>query len=208
VRTNPNITTSTEGRDVTTSERDGNASAPTAPASAGESAPAAPVVAGAAGSRGNDDGIVVRTARADDAPALAALSTELGYPADTVQIERRLSGVLAADDDVVFVAVARPDDVVGFVHALEKRLLVSEPYVELGGLIVASAARRRGAARLLIEAVERWTIARGVDLLRVRSGRTRRVADIAYRRCGFELEKEQRVFIKRLAGLRAPGAPS
>ncbi len=182
---------------MTTGERDGNASAP-----------AAQVAAGAAGSQGGGDDIVVRTARADDAPALAGLSTELGYPADTAQIERRLRGALAADDDVVFVAVVRPGDVVGFVHALEKRLLVSEPYVELGGLIVTSTARRRGAARLLIEAVERWTIARGVDLLRVRSGRTRDVADVAYRRCGFELEKEQRVFVKPLAARRARGAPS
>lgn len=141
----------------------------------------------------------MRVARAGDAPALAAFSSELGYPADQTQIERRLSVVLASDADAVFVAVAEQAAVVGFVHALEKRLLVSEPYVELGGLIVAPAARRRGAARLLIAAVERWALGRGVGLLRVRTRREREVADVAYRRCGFQLEKEQRVFIKPLA---------
>ena len=151
----------------------------------------------AAASAGRE--VAVRTARAGDAPALAALATELGYHADTAQIERRLHGVLADVDDVVFVAVAPEGDVVGFVHAFEKRLLVSDPYVELGGLIVVATARRRGAARLLIAAVERWTLARGVDLLRVRTRVEREEANVAYRRCGFELEKEQRVFVKQLA---------
>lgn len=38
------------------------------------------------------EGIVVRAATAGDAPALAALSTELGYPTDAGQIAERLRG--------------------------------------------------------------------------------------------------------------------
>jgi GNAT superfamily N-acetyltransferase len=143
--------------------------------------------------------LTVRAARARDVPALAALSTELGYPADAGQIEERLSVLLASDSDAVFVAEAERAGIVGFVHGGERRLLVSEPFVELGGLIVAAAARRRGAGALLLAAVERWALARGVDLVRVRSRRERDVADVVYRRCGFDLEKEQRVFTKRLA---------
>jgi GNAT superfamily N-acetyltransferase len=153
---------------------------------------------GTTATRGDREEVTVRPARADDAPVLTVLSAELGYPAERAQIERRLRGVLASGDDAVFVAVTEGAGVVGFVHALEKRLIVNEPFVELGGLIVAAGARRRGAARLLIEAVERWATARGVDLLRVRTRKEREVADVAYRRCGFELEKEQRVFTKRL----------
>ena len=145
------------------------------------------------------EGIVVRAARAGDAPALSALATELGYPTDTAQIEPRLSMLLGSDCDAVFVVEAEGNEVVGFIHGAEKQLLVSARYVELGGLIVAAAARRRGAARLLIEAVERWARERNVDLLRVRTRFERDVADVAYRRCGFELEKKQRVFVKPLA---------
>ncbi len=145
------------------------------------------------------EGIVVRAATAGDAPALAALSTELGYPTDAGQIAERLRGLLAGADDVVFVAVADAARIVGFLHAAEKRLLVSEPFVELEGLIVAAPARRHGAAGLLIEAVEHWTQERGVGLLRVRARLERDLADRFYRRHGFELEKEQRVFIKSLA---------
>jgi len=145
------------------------------------------------------EGIVVRAARAGDAPALAALATELGYPSETAPIAGRLRGLLAGADAVGFVAVADGAQIVGFVHAAEKRLLVSEPFVELEGLIVAAAARRQGAAGLLVEAVERWARERNVDLLRVRTRFERDVADVAYRRCGFELEKKQRVFVKPLA---------
>ena len=184
-------------------------------------------------SRGARVGLTVRPARAGDAPALAALSTELGYPAQEAQIECRLKVLLASDDDVVFVAAAgagvadgagaetadgaraetavgvlaagaqgqgqgRRPELLGFVHAAEKRLLVSEPFVELEGLIVAAAARRHGAAAALVDAVERWSLARGVRELRVRARLERDVADRFYRGRGFKLEKKQRVFSKRL----------
>jgi GNAT superfamily N-acetyltransferase len=134
-------------------------------------------------------GVTVRPARASDAPALAGLATELGYPVDATGIARRLSGLLGGSDDVVFVAVADEAEIVGFVHAAEKRLLVSEPFVELEGLIVTAAARRRGGAGELIAAVERWALARDVSELRVRARVERDVADLFYRRQGFSLEK-------------------
>ncbi|HUK78287.1 MAG TPA: GNAT family N-acetyltransferase [Thermoleophilia bacterium] len=143
-------------------------------------------------------GVTVRQAGASDAPALADLATELGYPVDAAGIARRLSGLLSGRDDVVFVAVTDETEIVGFVHAAEKRLLVSDPFVELEGLIVTAGARRRGGAGELIAAVERWAIARGVTELRVRARVERDVADLFYRRQGFSLEKEQRVFAKQL----------
>jgi cobalt/nickel transport system ATP-binding protein len=172
----------------------------------------------AAGSRDRDAGVLarlggagsigVRAARKGDEPALAALSSALGYRADAVRIERRLSVLAAGVDDVVFVAVTESAEVVGFVHVAERRLLVSEPFVELEGLIVAAAARRRGVAGLLIAAAERWALGRGVGELRVRARFERDVADLVYRRRGFELEKKQRVFSKRLEGSGATDLPS
>ena len=66
-------------------------------------------------------GVTVRAARAGDAPALAALATELGYPSDTARIAPRLNGTAGERDDVVFVAAAEGGEIVGFVHAAEKR---------------------------------------------------------------------------------------
>lgn len=92
----------------------------------------------------------------------------------------------------------RGSELLGFVHAAERRLLVSEPFVELEGLIVAVAARRHGAAATLVAAVERWALARGIGELRVRARLERDVADRFYRGRGFALERKQRVFSKRL----------
>ena len=151
----------------------------------------------AAASAGRE--VVVRAARAGDAPALAAPVTELGYPSDATQITRRFGGLSAGHDDAVFVIVTHARKVVGFVHVAERRLLVSEPFAELEGLFVAEAARRRGAAGRLIAAAEQWALARGIGELRVRARVERDVADLAYRRRGFDLAKEQRLFVKRLA---------
>ncbi len=142
--------------------------------------------------------ITVRAARAGDAPALAALSTELGYPVDTARMESRLAVVLASADDAVFVAVTEEDDPIGFVHAMERRLLVSEPFVELGGLVVAEAARLQGAGRHLAEAAARWAMGRGVGQFRVRSRQDRVAAHAFYTRCGFQIEKAQTVFRREL----------
>jgi GNAT superfamily N-acetyltransferase len=115
------------------------------------------------------------------------------------EIEVRLDYASARDDHAVLVATADSGEIVGFVHAHERRLLVSEPYAELGGLVVAAEARRRGAGRRLVGEVERWARDRGLALVRVRSGVMRRDADAFYRAEGFGVEKEQTVFDKRLS---------
>jgi len=141
--------------------------------------------------------VTVREARAGDAPALAVLMTELGYPTRERRAAERLSGLLAGADDVVFVA-AMGGAVVGFVHAAERRLLVSDRFVEMEALIVTAGARRHGAAADLVAAVEGWSRARGVAELRVRARVERAAAHRFYRGRGFALAKQQRLFVKRL----------
>jgi N-acetylglutamate synthase-like GNAT family acetyltransferase len=144
---------------------------------------------------------IVREARADDAAVLAALMTELGYPTEEQRAAQRLTALFTSADDVVFVAVTADGAVVGFVHAAERRLLVSDRFVEMEGLIVTAAARRGGAAAGLVAAVEAWTLARGVPELRVRARIERDVAERFYRGRGFSLAKQQRLFVKALRAL-------
>ena len=143
---------------------------------------------------------IARRAAPHDAAALAALATELGYPSEPTATAARLNGLLSSAADVVFVVAGERGGLLGFVHAAEKRLLVSAPFVELEGLIVSAAARRRGVAAALVAAVEAWSLERGVGELRVRARVERDVADRFYRGRGFALEKQQRVFVKRLEG--------
>jgi len=103
-----------------------------------------------AGTRMNEARTTVRAACADDAGVLAALTTELGCPTGAERAARRLAALFESADDVVFVAVAPNGAVVDFVHAAARRLLVSDPFVEMEGLSVTAAAG-------LVAAVEAWT---------------------------------------------------
>jgi GNAT superfamily N-acetyltransferase len=141
---------------------------------------------------------IVREACAGDAAALAALMTELGYPTGAPRAAARLAELLGGADDVVFVAVATNGAVVGFVHAAERRLLVSDRFVEMEALIVTAGVRRQGAAAGLVAAVESWTLARGLVELRVRARVERDAAHRFYQGRGFALAKQQRLFVKRL----------
>jgi GNAT superfamily N-acetyltransferase len=142
--------------------------------------------------------VTIREARAGDAAALAALVTELGYPTGESRAAERLAALFTGEDDVVFVAVAADDTVVGFVHAAERRLLVSDRFVEIEALIVTVAARWHGAGAGLVGAAEAWTLARGVPELRVRVRTERDAANRFYRGRGFARAKQQRLFVKAL----------
>jgi len=142
--------------------------------------------------------VTIRQAHADDAAALVALMTEVGYPTPGPRAAERLAVLFPSEDDVVFVAVAADNTVVGFVHAAERRLLVSDRFVEMEGLIVTASARRHGAAASLVAAVEDWTPARGVAELRVRARIERDDAHRFHQERGFALAKRQRMFVKPL----------
>ena len=141
----------------------------------------------------------VRAARAGDAPALAALSTSLGYPATAGEIEARLRVLERSDGDAVFVAVDDEDAPIGFVHVAARDELVVAPCAKIEGLDVGEAFRRRGAATGLIEAVEAWAAARGLGVVMVRSRTERAAAHAFYSSLGYEVDKRQTVFRKRLA---------
>ena len=139
--------------------------------------------------------VIVREARPGDAPALAALAGVMGYDVTAGEAAERLARQLSEASGAVFVAEI-DGRVAGYVQAVERRILVVEPFVELGGLAVLPGARRRGLARLLLAAVDAWAASRGFDLVRVRSRRERDDAHATYLACGFALDKEQLVFSK------------
>ena len=144
--------------------------------------------------------IAVRAARAGDAPALAALSTALGYPADAEQIAVRLD-VLGerGQREAVFVAVDERDTAIGFVHIAVREELVLPAYGMVEGLDIEPDWQRRGVGRVLMAAAEAWAAARGVGFVKVRTRTERAAAHAFYEGLGYETVKEQKVMRKRLA---------
>ena len=144
--------------------------------------------------------VAVRRMRADDAAAAAELARQLGYPTTAAQAGERLRRAAQTPDAVVLVAEAAAGRVVGWAHAFGVYLLESEPYAELGGLVVDEGERGRGVGRALVAAVESWAREGGFASVRLRSNVVRERAHAFYERLGYERVKTQHCFRRELRG--------
>lgn len=139
----------------------------------------------------------IRPMTREDLPAVARLSSQLGYPVAEPAIAQRFEE-LSSQDNGLFVAVNSNTGVVGWIHVVSARTLTDEPMAEIDALIVDEAARNRGVGRELVRAAEGWAATRGYRTLRVRTRVTRERAHAFYRKAGFTLNKTQHVFDKDL----------
>jgi len=140
----------------------------------------------------------VRRGIASDAPALARLTSQLGYPATEDSIQPRLARILQSPSDCLLVVEIPGTGVVGWVHGFLCQLLESGYRVEIGGLVVDERWQRRGLGRHLVRALERWAADRGAAELSVRCRTERADAHRFYEGLLFRHSKTQRVFRKQI----------
>ena len=140
----------------------------------------------------------IREATAQDAPELAALTSQLGYPSDTDEILARLARLAASRDDVVIVAVDDHDRPIGWIHVAMLALLEHSDYASINGLVVDEGRRSRGIGQALVAAGEAWARERGAAEITVRSRSTRERAHRFYERLGYTQVKLSHVFAKPL----------
>ena len=139
--------------------------------------------------------MTIRSARAEDAEALARLAGELGYPSTADEILARFAALPAGDE----VLVAESDGGLdAWMHLGIVVSLESGPFAEIRGLVVTESRRSTGIGASLIRAAEEWARTRNVARLRVRTNVTRKRTHVFYERCGFVLKKEQRAYEKSL----------
>jgi len=145
-----------------------------------------------------DKGLKIRRAKSADAPRIAALSGQLGYPATAAQMRKRLRGIAPASQHAVFVAESAKDGVIGWVHVSRQPLLEVELRAEVNGLVVAEGRRSLGAGARLLAAAEDWARKHGCKGMSVRSNVIRDRAHKFYERSGYEHYKTQKSFRKPL----------
>jgi N-acetylglutamate synthase-like GNAT family acetyltransferase len=129
--------------------------------------------------------IVVRDATTGDAPQIARLLDQLGYPSTPQQVLERLEYWLVDQHSQVLVAVG-PTDVMGCLS------LHAVPYLEKSGrwariesLVVDALARRSGVGAALVEAAESAARHWGCLAVEVTSSRRRHDAHAFYQRLGY-----------------------
>lgn len=143
------------------------------------------------------ENLFIREITGADAGAAAKLSADLGYPVSEEAMRQRIKSLSRRADHVVYVACAG-GEVVGWIDVGATEHLQSEPYAEIGGLVVSSGVRGGGIGRRLVARAEKWAGERGLKSVLVRSQIAREGAHRFYLREGYERTKTSAVFKKRL----------
>ena len=140
--------------------------------------------------------VAIRDACLQDAPALAELTTQLGYQVDAQTIAARLAEVLARPASVLLVAAGEHDRPIGWLHLELHRTLTSPASVHIAGLVVDEAHRSGGVGKILLQAGEAWAQEHGVARMTLYSRQTRERAHAFYEREGFVIVKRSFFFEK------------
>ncbi len=140
----------------------------------------------------------IRLATLEDAGAIAALLTELGYPASAEEIPGRLRHMLAEPGQNVLVAEER-GRVIGLATVIMRHVIHDDaPVARLAALVVGEAQRGHGVGSAMLAETERIARQGGCSLIEVTSGLHRPEAHAFYRGHGYE--ERPRRFLKRLDG--------
>jgi GNAT superfamily N-acetyltransferase len=132
--------------------------------------------------------MTLRSAHLSDAPTLAVLATQLGYPTCSDEAEARLREVLALPGGAVLVAEDEDGSVIGWIHVFGAHRIEAAPFAEIAALVVDETRRGRGTGE--------WAERHGFHNLRVRSNTVRERTHAFYERLGFKRTKTQVSFAK------------
>jgi len=136
--------------------------------------------------KATENRLMIRGARAEDTPALAALLGELGYPAAPDVIGQRLEAMLGVGE-LVLIAM-RENEALGVVTVHVTPVLHRPtPVGRITALVVTRRARGEGVGRALVDVAERLLAQRGCALIEVTSNQRRADAHAFYMRLGYEV---------------------
>src|SRR2546423_4126237 len=125
--------------------------------------------------------LTIRPALAADAPALASMLDQLGYPTEASEIPKRLERMAERIGTTVFVA-ERAGSPVGVVTVhLFTALHTSEPVAWLTALVVEQSARGTGVGSALVQRAEEWAARHGASRLALTSALRRTEAHQFYK---------------------------
>ena len=134
-----------------------------------------------------------RFAEMDDAYAIAALSEQWGYQSTNEKMLRCLQDIVNNSDHVIYVLL-NDDQIIGWIHGIYSLRVESDPFVEIGGLVVDKDFRRQGLGKFLVDKIVDWSLFRNCHMIRVRCNIKRTEANAFYGRIGFKEIKQQKVY--------------
>ena len=140
----------------------------------------------------------VRLAVLADAPQLAELCGQLGYPSTAAEVEARLRAIPVGDEHAIFVAENSEGKLAGCIHVFLMHAVEIDTQAEILGLVVNGDSRSQGVGKRLLARAEEWARERGVRMIGLRSNVIRERAHAFYEREGYTVLKKQKAFRKGL----------
>jgi GNAT superfamily N-acetyltransferase len=142
--------------------------------------------------------MLIRPMTATDLDDVTRLCDQLGYLSTPAQIAHRFGLLLDSSGNALFVAEGEDERVVGWVHVVGRVYLDSDPFAQVGGIVVDDRYRGQGVGAALMAAAERWAAERGYDEMRLWTNVRRDGAHAFYERLGYTHSKTSRVYRKSL----------
>ncbi len=140
--------------------------------------------------------ITIREARDEDAPEIAELLSELGYPTSAQAVPQRLARMRTEGGQTTLIAEADGESV-GMATIMVRHMISrDEPFGRLASVVVKDGWRSRGVGAALVARTEEVCRAAGCGAIEVTSAAHRERAHEFYRRLGYE-ERPHR-FVKPL----------
>lgn len=146
------------------------------------------------------DSLRIRQAVPEDAPALALLLDQLGYPTDAADVPKRLENVYARPGSTVLVAENENGDVAGVVTVLLLQTLhTNEPAAWLTAVVVEEKSRGKGVGSALVKRAEEWAAEHGALRISLTSALHRESAHEFYKARDYEHTgvRLSKVFVNR-----------
>ena len=137
--------------------------------------------------------VQIREISEKDAESVATLSTQLGYESDIKQTSARIKRINNSSENCAFVALV-DGKLVGWIHGFYTLRIESDPFIEIGGLIVDENYRNLKIGKQLIENINLWAKKHQVKKLKVRCNIKRTESHKFYERLGFKENKRQIAF--------------
>ena len=135
----------------------------------------------------------IRLAELGDTQAIADLSAQWGYQSTKEKMSRCLHDIGNNSDHVIYVLL-NDDQIIGWIHGIYSLRMETDPFVEIGGLIVDKDFRRHGLGKLLVDKINEWSLSRNCHKIRVRCNIMRKEANAFYGAIGFKEIKQQKVY--------------
>lgn len=130
--------------------------------------------------------VSVRDATQEDAPALAPLLGELGYPVDAAALRTRVERMLARDDQRILIAESDTAALGLLALHVFPVLAYDRDLAMIMALVVTERARGLGVGRALIDRADATAKSLGASRLMVTTHVRRADAHAFYERLGFE----------------------